>query len=552
MKRLLFWLIFITFAGLSVWWVFHFPYEPGRLYGAIPSEAVFVSEHDRLADRWQGMAKNPLVLNALGACGVKTNDINKIIEDRVTNDLIRRFVSRKTLIAYVPSFGETREPAWVLVSWAGGNGQLLRWGLLSSLMCDFETVHMGGGQKIWTLNTKEDDCGGKLSLAVYEGMLLGCLSRDRLGVQYVVEGSQASPASWPEMTFKYLMDRARKNGQITCEIQKMIESAPEKDCCDKGWVRKLDCGNLIGKLTLRFGVTSCEGNSVSGWVRGNFAVPGCTNKPLDLAKAKELRQLLGDSPSAFVLVPSDSMEGAASAGPGYLKTIVRTLRSGVLENSPVFAALLNSEHSGRILGIKVPTIVIGAQVKEGDKALDLVVETLDKLNSHYGWALIPNRTEVDGHPMIVVESTRWGIYDSMKSEERAAFAASDGWLVFSSNMASLKKLMQEQTARGTNDTTGATWLNGMSVKPASAYAWFDLAATSKAAKDVIAVATLVTLVSGQSSGNGGIELRKEFGNAKTIADAAGSMKAGSFWLNTAGGETELFFKLGEEKQHTSK
>jgi hypothetical protein len=546
-RRTFFWLILIAFVGLSIWQVFRFPYEPERLYSAIPSNALFVSEHDKLSERWQGIAKNPLMLNVLGACGVKTNDICKIVEDRVTNDLIGRFASRKTLIAYVPSFGESREPAWVMASWAGGNGQLLRWGLLSSLMCDFETVQMRGGQKIWTLKTSEQDDGERLSLAVYEGMLLGCLSRDRLGVQHLVEEAQGFSAGWREVTFRYLVDRSRNGRQNQGAIQRMIESAPEKDCPDKGWLLGLDSRNLIGKPILRLGVASFEGNSVAGWLRGSSAAPGCTNKPLDTANAKELRQMLGDSPSAFVLVPSDNVETVVSSGPGYLKTIVRTLRTGMVEGSPFFTALLNPEYSGRILGVKVPTIVIGAQMKEGDKALDLVVATLDKLNSRYGWALIPNRTEVDGHPLIVVESTRWSIYDSMKSEERVAFAVNDGWLIFSSNMASLKKLIQTQVAHRTNNTAGATWANGMASKPASAYGWVDLAATSKAAKDVIAVATLVTLVSGRGSENERTEQRKALDTAKTIADAMGSLKTGSFWVNTARGETEISFKLGDDK-----
>ena len=547
MKKLLFWIILIAFVGLSIWWVFHFSYEPGRLYKAIPSNAIFVSEHDKLAERWQRLAKNRLTLNALAACGVKTNDINKIVEDRVTNDLIRRFASRKTLIAYVPSFGESREPAWVLVSWGGGNGQLLRWGLLSSLMCDFETVRVRGGQKIWTLKTKEDDSGERLSLAVYEGMLLGCFSRDRLGVQYLVEEAQGQYAGWREVTYKSIMDRARQGGQITGEIQRIIESSPDKDCSDRGWLIQRFHGLSARSQVVRLGISSYEGNSLTGWVKGNFT-PADTNKIGD-ACAKGLSSILGDSPSAFAIFPASFVEAglSSSATPAYLKTIVLTLRSGMVENSPFFAALLNTEHSGRILGVKVPTIVIGAQMKEGDKVLDLVVETLDKLNSQYGWALIPNRAEVDGHPMIVVESTRWGVYDSMKSEERAAFAASDGWLIFSSNMASLKKLMQAQTGRGTNDVADAAWLNGMVAKPVSAYAWANLAATSKAAKDVIAVATLVTLVSGRGSSDAAIEQRKALDTAKAIADAVGSMKAGSFRLNTDGSETALFFRLGEER-----
>jgi len=100
----------------------------------------------------------------------------------------------------------------------------------------------------------------------------------------------------------------------------------------------------------------------------------------------------------------------------------------------------------------------------------------------------------------------------MKSEERAAFAVMDGWLMFASNMASLRKVMQEETEQGSNRVADVKWESGMAARQSTAYAWVDLAATSKAAKDVIAVATLVTMVQGR---NGGAEQRKVLNTAKT-------------------------------------
>jgi hypothetical protein len=543
MKRPFFWLILIVFAALFVWWVLYLPYDPKRMYSAIPSNATIVTQHDRLAERWKGLATNTLILKALGTCGVKTNDINEIVEDRVTNDMIGRFASKRTLIAYVPSLGESGPPAWVLASWAGGNSQLLRWGLLSSLLCDFDAVPFRG-QKIWTMKPGTNSCGVYLSMAVSEGMLLGCWSPDPRGVGHLVDNLERSqPGGWREVSFKYLLDRARKGGPEPSELQQMIESTPDKACPDRAWVLGLDLGKMIGKSTLRLGVTSFEANSLSGWLRGTVAAPAYTNKPLDTAATQGLAQVLGDVPSAFAILPSEYAELAVSTCPRYVKTIARTLKNEMAENSPIVLALLNPNYSGRLLGVKVPTVVMGVRMKESDRSLDLVVAALDKLNAKYGWAVIPNRIEVDGHPLMVIESTQWGIYNSMKSEERAAFAAMDGWLVFSSNMASLKKLVQAQAARGINDMPVTAWEHGLTTKPATAYAWADLAATSKSAKDVIAMISLVTLV--QNTGEDATEQRKALAEAKAIADAVAALKTASLWVNAAGNEMELSFRFGE-------
>jgi hypothetical protein len=348
-----------------------------------------------------------------------------------------------------------------------------------------------------------------------------------------VERSQ--PGGWREVNFKYLVDRARKGGPEPSELQKMIESAPDKACPDRAWVLGMDFGKPIGKSILRLGVTACEGNSVAGWLRGNItAAQGFTNRPLDMAATQGLAQVLGDAPSAFAILPTEYAELAVSSCPRYVKTMARTLKSEMAENSPVVLALLNPNYSGRLLGVKVPTVVLGV--------LDLVVAALDKLNSKYGWAVIPNRIDVDGHPLMVIESTQWGIYNSMKSEERAAFAAMDGWLVFSSNMASLKKLIQAQAARGTNDVPGTAWERGLTAKPATAYAWADLAATSKSAKDVIAIISLVNIV--QNTGEDAAEQRKLLAQASAIADTAAVLRTASFWVNTAGSEMELSFTFG--------
>jgi hypothetical protein len=522
-KKILFWLILVAFVGLSVWWVFYFPFNRAKLYRAIPSSAIFVSEHEKLADRWKSLAENPLMLSVLSAVGIENKDIAEIIADPVVSDMVRRFGSKDTVLAYVPSPYASTEGTWVLSSWAGPQGQLLRSGVLAYLTADLKSVRIHGGRRIWVFDPKNENSDRKWSFAVCEGLLLGCLSRDPSEVSRLIE-------------------RVETGDPILSELETELGREPDKGCLDRGWLTGVS--GLSGTSTpvrLRFGITACDTNALSGWVKTRAIPPDKTGILAAVAATNGLKQIIRDVPEALVILPTDRVVSLIEndAKPGYLTIVARILKREAADNGLSFACLLGTDFSGRILGIKIPAILAGVEVKDGNKALDAVVEALDKVNAKYGGSLIPKTVEVDGCPMIAVESTRSGIYQSMKSEERAAFTTRGRWLIFCSNMASLKKLIsteQMQTPKA------AEWEREIHSREATAYAWVDLESTGKALQDVLAVLSLMTIVRPNSEEVA--QQRKTLDSIKAVVGAASALKTGWFWLGSDGNETELQFRLG--------
>ena len=117
-KRIAFWTILCALAALVVWWVQFFPYDEDRLLGAVPPDAVFVSLHDRLDERWPNIFDTPAVRRTLLAAGVDVEDLDRLRRDPDVLDAVRRFASKKTVVAYVPS-GARGVSGWVIGTWRG-------------------------------------------------------------------------------------------------------------------------------------------------------------------------------------------------------------------------------------------------------------------------------------------------------------------------------------------------------------------------------------------------------------------------------------------------
>lgn len=526
MKRLLFWLILVLFIALASWWVLYFPYDPRKLYRAIPSNAIFVSEHKQLAERWRSIAGNPVVLGVLNSFGVEQKKVADVVSDPVIGNLVDRFGSRDTVVAYVPSLGNSGAPAWVLGSWAGGNAQYLRSRFLTGMLQDLKPARTDRGRRIWIYDTGKSPSDPKLSIALADGLLLGCLSSEPDGVSYLV-------------------DRIEGGGPLLGELAETIgKTGQEDNCLDSGWLigRSGSAGFIPSKV--RWALTSCWENYLAGWVKGKLAMPeaGPLAETVDL---KELKHILGNAPATFAILPYAYVESLVSNpnSPAYLKVIARAIRQGIPDKGCFFACLLSSEYSGRILGLRVPAVVAGVKMRDGEKPLDLVIETLDKLNAKYGWALIPGH-EGDDQQVVVIQSTRSDVYGSLKAEERVAFTARDGWLIFSSNMASLKKLMAgaAQDAERNTAEANAGWARGIGDRPAVAYASMNMEATGKALKDALAVYSLVLMV--QNSGEDAASQRKTLDAAKGMINSVAALREGKFWLSRTADETKLEFRLG--------
>ena len=250
-RRRLFWLILLMFIGLSVWWVFYFPYNPQIVYRAIPSDAVLISEHERLAERWQSMALNPIAAKLLGAAGVKEKDLKESAGDSQVAEWVNRLASRHTVVAWVPTIGEggVRLGAGKLGGGAGAN--LRRWSALLGLLkgSGFQKTMVDGGREVWVLHDKKakpDD--PILSVTIAEGVFLACLSKDPFGVRVLVDRIEGGAPLLPEF-------QERKGGDRLL---------------DSGWIRlyQRQDETAFRPMDLRYGLTSVSEKAFNGWIPG--------------------------------------------------------------------------------------------------------------------------------------------------------------------------------------------------------------------------------------------------------------------------------------------
>jgi len=513
----------------------------------------------------------------MNSIGVDSQKVREVAADPHIARILDRFAARNTILGYVPSFSGTGKPAWIFATWAGAHGQLARWGLYDGLASDLRKIKLDRHRKIWVLDCEEMGPGWCLSLSVADGVLLGCLSSDPTGV-------------------KYIMNRLRSGALIVPELQESLESRSEGECSDRllgasarvldrGWVnwRRFRDGSLVSSK-LRYALAPRGESSLTGWVKGDsslFVAPPASGErslghsysqnltqavsvvdaPVLRGAARLERLLLGGTPDAAVIAPFSYVEPYlsgrnASAG---LKVTGQTLCAGAAEEACVFAGLFSGDYSGRILGLKVPTLMVGVEVKDPVRVPGMVEDMLDGLNAQYGWALIPRRASVDGHSLqgtpdealteggiVMLDSTREGIYGSLRPRERPAFTSKEGWLVFSSNMEALVKLVNRQTG-GLRPVTAASdtnakWFKGMAEREGSAYAWLDLEPTSRALKNAMAVYSLVLMV---QKAEGNAKTRESLERVKVWLDVICSWKTCSLWITAGGSEFEACFTLGQ-------
>ncbi|MBM4142076.1 MAG: DsbA family protein [Lentisphaerae bacterium] len=520
-RRLLFWAVLALFIALTAWWCVYFPFDRARLYRAVPREAVFVSEHERLAERWKEFAGNPLTAAVLAAAGVNAAESAALASDPAVADAVRRFAARDTVVGYAPKLGGTGKPAWVISSWLGARGQILRWwsrwGLVEG--AEMRRMRLGGGRTAWVLETGRPE---KLALAVVEGLLLGCYSEDA-------------------ESLRILVDRIESGGSLKTVLQERLEEGGDDGCLDRGWFAAyVNQGGERVPYAFRYTLDAHDSGGSQGRLVGRLGrvVPP---PAADLGSgAEEAARLIGTDPDLLVMAPCGyvksllAMPGAGAAG----AAAAEGLGGVVADDAPVFVAMLGDELSGRILGLRVPTVLACARVADeaaGEKALR---EAMDRLNGRYGWSLLPRQIDTAGVRATVLDTGRGGVYGSMAPGERMAYAVRDGWLVLASNADVLVRLL------GGGNKGGGTWAAAAGEHGAAAYAWADLESAGRATRNALAVYSLALIAQG-SAGNEAARANLE--RIREWIAAAAPLKTCSIWLGSSGSDTDLRFRLGSPR-----
>ena len=532
-RRVCFWLIIPAAVVLFAWRALYFPYRPARLYRVIPPSATFITEHEALADNWRTCAQNPVVLGSTHALGVATEDIDEILRSPATDRILRRFASRRTIAAYTPGLAQPGRPAWVLASWAGVQGQFLRWGFYSSVMSDFSRVDIDRGRRCWSLAMEEDAPFSHLSLAVVEGVLLCCLSDDPTGVRFLIE-------------------RIERGAPLARSLQAAGAAVPAPfppELIHRGWIvwhRGMGYGP---SRAFRYGFTALTERGTAGWIRGDFAVKGATASSAPSLSATDtvervqgLSTFLGDAPASLAVVPFAGLApylAGDSPRPG-LGVVGWLVNDAADPDGLAFACLCRTEYQGRILGISAPTALVGIEIREPEGMLELASSALDSLNARYGFGLIPETVSVHDTPVVVLAPVSSGRFGTLGPGERPALTLVDNWLVLCSNLDALGALLRQRKF-GTGDH--GRLINLLADSDGSAYAWLDLEASSEVFRRVLALYDLLGYARGAGGASG--PGREMMDVLKNWIENAGDMSTLTLQWGVVGGEPVIHFRLGE-------
>ncbi|MCE9613058.1 MAG: hypothetical protein K8T26_02205 [Lentisphaerae bacterium] len=529
-RRLLFSLLVLLFVACFVWRVTWFPYRAEALYAAVPRQALFVSEHVRLAGRWSTWGAHPLVRGMAVSLGMPREEWDRIVAAPGTRQVMDLLAPRDTLTAYAPMLGRQGAPAWIVASWVGMQGQFLRWGVYKSLLVDFEKRRFRDGRQGWQYRDREGALGDQtLQFAVTEGVLLGCLSRDPDAVCALVEQVERGEAG-PAVLVNYPFPAD--------EPEAALDRLAYGDLAGAG-----DGGVWSGTFTLE------PAASASGVLHGPATqLPGLAGDAGG-ESVSTLAQVLRDTPGVLAMGPVE-MLGAADVLPGIgpaVRVLWNQLQSVTPPQGRFFLSLARPAYSGRIMGFKVATLMLGMQLTDAAAAEVAIGGALDAFNGQFNTTLIRRGGGVPGAEtgVTTVESVRRGPLSSLGPGEQLSYAVVDGWLIISSNSDALSRVLAERGAGGT-----PAWARELAARRGGAMGWVDLADAADALTKIAAMQDLLAIARGQ--GREPSVARRRLALAQSWLGELRSMERLRLWTETRQGDYWVQFQLGPSSTSGSK
>lgn len=440
--------------------ILHVPYRPEVLHRAIPENAILVSEHERLAQRWPELIENPMVLNIARASGASNRDLNELKDNIAIPAILNRFAAKKTLIAFVPVLGHTGQPAWVLASWGGIQTQLLKWGLYNPLLSDFEKVEITDGRYGWVLeNAGDENVEGYLSLAVTEGVLLATFGSSREGVNV-------------------LIDRVERHAKANPEIRAALGRQAElKDAHDRGWIGMSDI--LRDSWSYEIAIDGDAG--LKGAFSGTARLLPDGESGTVTERLTELGSILKDAPGSIVIAPFALLQSAFSpeGKTSRIRHVADQFAPHVTEGPSACVMLCAPDYYGRIFGLRISTLIVALRLKNPEGLEDTMASVLDSINAGSSTTLI-RRDPRDGLPIWMIESARKGPLSRLAPTERPSCVVVGNWLLISSNYEGLKKLLQSESG-------ASEWSAALAEHDGEVGAWVDLKLAADGISKIAAV-----------------------------------------------------------------
>lgn len=520
------WLVGLVGLAAGLWWMLQVPYRPERLYRGLPAHTAFVGIHRDLAGRWPAISQNPLTQSLFQSLGIEPDELRALAEDPASRRWLESLASDEVLVAYVPELGQRNEPAWLVFGWLGGQSQRLRWQLAWARVPGFVPHPPYRGWRSWTIEEAGQEADTELTVALVEGMALGVFSRDPTALHEVLDvfdGLQPNLTVRPDFPASGIWCRDPK--------------AP-----DRGWLNLAALGAQSEQAppSLTYEWNDLQPAVISGTICGAdpFKVEFARYPQL---KTTGLDKLFGNVPQGLALLSPalvlPQMEDPAS--PGWFRLFGELLRQ---EKAGVVAlAILGGDFSGRLKGIKLPTLVAGIPVEEEGRALAWMKDALDRLNARYRWGLVPRESPAGQGKMTIIEGTSTNFLSALLPQESPAYAVRGGWFLLGSNAEGLGKLLAAQEATAAATTSRPRWAIDLPDQPAPAYVWLDLLKAGQTIRLALSTWSLKLLI---EDPRGTLETRQRLNEARAWVDSLMPMETARFWLRSDGSVMEINFKAG--------
>ena len=429
--RIFIWIISAAIAGFSAACIFWTPYDQSRLFRPIPAGAVLVSSHHDLGPRLGNLATNIFFKPFFESDGT---DFKNLQKDRY----VSRILASRSVFAYVPGFsnftlnGElSSSPALVISSWVGGWSAVMRWALWIHPPGEVKPLGNYNGHRVWAYK-KPVTCFGAvnyLSFVIDEGIFIGCLSRERDGVVYLLKNYDARK------------DSILNVPQFRLDGEK-----------DRVWLR-FDLPNAAPRKTFFAAVSLDElkNDYLAATIR--FEPEICHDFDNDVlprdATSTEIGKINACAPAIVASLPASmAFEGIREVmSPAWTAAIGPLLSSPPATNNicllTVFTGVYGGQFGKEPFRLAVPTVLLAVSGCRPEPAKAEIFELLDLINLKYRLGLIMNSVlpPAGRYPVFTVESTSGALLGSLPIEDQPAFAFYNDWLLLASNGAGLRKVL---------------------------------------------------------------------------------------------------------------
>lgn len=484
--RLARWLAALVAVAAALWWSLHFPFNPERLYRAVPANSTIVTEHQALGPRWPEIALNPLVLASVGATNAAEASVPGGMLDPDTCALINMLAPRRTVAAYAPALGLSGEPAWVIASYAGSKAQLLRWAMSLGFARGLQRQRIEG-TTTWIQEDAKREAGRYLSIGSTDGIVVACLSNAREAAALTLRRMEA--------------------GFPVADVLQERLDRPDDGAPDRAWLRWRENSGAQARawrnLELRF--SAINRTAVRGTLNmaaGDGALPirdaaaAQTNAAApDAAGWDFARRLIPDSAvAALLLEPAGAtpLTTLLTDTPFSVRVVATALDRMSAPEPAAFAAVFHGDLGGRLLGLKVPSLVVGVRGRPGADVQAEIRRVLDVLNAANKWTLLPRQVTLpSGRTMTIVDSSGVDLIAALSERERPAVAAQGEWILLSSCAATLDKLLGNMDPPGFN--RDARWSNALGGTPQAGF-WLDAEGAEPAVRHSLAVYEISLMV----------------------------------------------------------